>query len=828
MTETTLNVSNKIVLPSELRSMKYRTNNIVNHVELQTLEKAFVKIPATSKDANSITWNIPSISGGYMTRDLEFEIPLTWTASFKPTAPSYTPGPTFVENLGGDLALGAQLSPGDTIFTFGLGSNVRPFLKEMNCLDQFPLSKIFRNRTYQFNNSSVTLKEDLSPAQIDAMVAQMNMDKMRNAGLEVFADANSHFNTYSEATGGLLLPQNYTNDGTSGVNVIEDFAIWGSNGDPGSIVSAGTLNSDLMGEITKILNISAFRVGKDEKEDTWFSKRNAARNIISSTATPTTTPNGTTWGPSNIAGYGSNPVLFKGGLPNKRGQAYGILSACAYYSPSVISIVFNTTVREQLVSQYFDHEYNFEEFAWNKLIPLSSLNMKFIFDRDYMNGALLKIGDNLAAYDSFSISSQVTLGSQSECYFISKQCKVPLALQPRESYKVLFYDQVKPQSAVSATRSPAGRKYTATMYYANLSQVGEYLMISMPIDRSAWITTLGETSTYQLPTVFNLPISDLQITFNSDSGLCTYDMDWFRLQQLTLQNLQNDEELKNLIVGKSEKAVGKYFPTTWDIDCTALISQGDDAMAANNQIKAGFLANGLTGQNYRTSYSGVSNSSFYILKLGSQLRLPDGYTPSQLVNHNITIKATCDLDSSLFKNVSGCVNDNYALGVFENQISASLDVTHFVKKVYSLSGSAMQNLYIHDILLSSSEFIELRTSYESSFASEERSEEPFGSDMMIGGAGIGRRLYDTFKSALPVLRTITKPLIKPASSLVKAAVPGWSHPVIDFAANALGSGQTVRGGSAMDPHEISAGVKRGRKSGSSTSAKDWDKYLQTL
>ena len=272
MTETTLNVSNKIVLPPELRSMKYRTNNIVNHVELQTLEKAFVKIPATSKDSNSITWNIPSISGGYMTRDLEFEIPLTWTASFKPTAPSYVAGASFESLVGPDLAYGDDLVPGDTIFTLGLGSNVRPFLKEMNCLDQFPLSKIFRNRTYQFNNSSVTLKEDLTPAQIDAMVAQMNMDKMRNAGLEVFADANSHFNTYSEATGGLLLPQNYTFNGTTGLNITEDFAIWGSNGNPGSIASAGVLNNSIISAMNKVLNISAFRVGKDEKEDNWFSK----------------------------------------------------------------------------------------------------------------------------------------------------------------------------------------------------------------------------------------------------------------------------------------------------------------------------------------------------------------------------------------------------------------------------------------------------------------------------------------------------------------------------------------------------------------------------
>lgn len=827
MTETTLNVSNKIVLPPELHSMKYRTNNIVNHVELQTLEKAFVKIPATSKDSNSITWNIPSISGGYMTRDLEFEIPLTWTASFKPTAPSFVAGASFEQNVGPDLAYGDNLVSGDTIFTLGLGSNVRPFLKEMNCLDQFPLSKIFRNRTYQFNNSSVTLKEDLTPAQIDAMVAQMNMDKMRNAGLEVFADANSHFNTYSEATGGLLLPQNYTSNGTTGLNITEDFAIWGPDGNPGSITSAGVLNNSVISAINKVLNISAFRVGKDEKEDTWFSKRNSARNIVSSSAVAPTIA-GVTWGPSNIAGYGSNPVLYKSNLPNNRGPAYGTLSACAYYSTSVISIVFNTTVREQLVSQYFDHEYNFEEFAWNKLIPLSSMNMKFIFDRDYMNGALLKIGDNLSAYDSFAISSQVTLGNQSECYFISKQCKVPLALQPRESYKVLFYDQVKPQSAVAATRNPAGRKYSATMYYANLSQVGEYLMISMPIDRSAWITSLGETSTYQLPTVFNLPITDLQITFNSDSGLCTYDMDWFRLQQLTLQNLQNDEELKNLTVGKSEKAVGKFFPTVWDIDCTATISSGDNAMAVVDQIKEGLLNAGLTGQNYRTSYSGVSNSSFYILKLGSQLRLPDGYTPSQLVNHNITIKATCDLDSTLFKNVAGCINDNYALGVFESQIVASLDVVHFVKKVYSLSGSAMQNLYIHDIMLSSSEFIELRTAYESAFASEERTEEPFGADMMIGGAGIGRRIYNTFKAALPHIRTLAKPLVKPAASLAKTVAPGWSHPLIDVASNALtASGQTVRGGSAMDPHEVSAG-RRGRKSGSSTNAKDWNNYLQSL
>mgnify|MGYP001573841528 CR=1 FL=1 len=65
-------------------------------------------------------------------------------------------------------------------------------------------------REYILNNSSTVLKENFLPEQIDVMVAQLNFDKLRNAGLRVFADANSHFNVLAHTTGGYLAPYTYT------------------------------------------------------------------------------------------------------------------------------------------------------------------------------------------------------------------------------------------------------------------------------------------------------------------------------------------------------------------------------------------------------------------------------------------------------------------------------------------------------------------------------------------------------------------------------------------------------------------------------------------
>lgn len=814
MTELKLNVEHDIVLPPALSSQIYNTNTVMNHIELQTLEKGFQKVPATSKDNNSLTFNLPSISGGSMYRELEFEIPLEWSITYEPIVPV---GYALKDSVGvGPATWGA----GVELISGTLGSSVRPFLSQLNCLDQFPLSKILRNRTYRFNNSSVSLREDLSPEQIDLLVAQMNLNKMANDGLEVFADANSHFDTLDLSTGGILLPDLIVaNASTAPTTIVgtrasnQGFNLYRYRGaDASEIVITGGIG-DICSKIFDTLRL-------DEKCVSWMEKRNTARNIFNQSVTYENLANGATGGKAQ--GYGSNTV------PQKTMENGYSLNVAYYKTGSTTTVYFKATLRECCISQYFDHPYNFNEFSWNMLIPLSTLDMRFSFDTKYLEESVLKIGDSPQHFTSYSVTIP-KIGNQNECFFILKQCKVPLPLQTRDAYKVLFYDQIKPQTAKDATVE--NNVISAEMQYANLSQIGEYLYIYMPINKSEFLKNnvdsyvAGKSRVYQLPSIFNLPITKTAITVNSDTGLATYDMDMFRLQQLTLKNLQDDEKLRNVIVGESCPISSKKTASFSGVN-------GAAALTTNAQFETGIIGNlaqRFPTNKYQKMGNGISNSSFFILKMGTDIRLPDSYCPSQIVNYNLTVKAVCDLNSPYLRPYGDQYNDVKSMieSAGNSKVKAQLEVVHLVKKIYTLSGTANQSLYVHDVMVTGENYYNLRNKYESTFDTEVRDDMPFSSDAMIGGSFLSN-LRDKASKALSWLTPKIKSALKTGRQVVNFAKENVDqdnalNKYIEMADKGL---KITGNGNAMNPHVISAGAKKkGKPSGSSKGEVNWRQYL---
>jgi hypothetical protein len=439
MTNSNLKINYEMVLPPQLESAKYSTETVTNLISLQTLEKAFVRYPATSGDDSQITFNLPSINGSAMVRELELEVPIDFTITFTGIAPQ---GPTLASTATGIPVNG-------TVATFTYGSSPRPFLNELCCLDTFPLSKIFNNRSYTINNSSTIVKEDFTAEQIDIMSAQLDLEKCENAGMCLFADANTHFRTLDAETGGNMLPLEWT-DNVSTYNTVDLWLDALSGLAPALSIRAPSY----------VLNpVCRYAAGVC---DSWQAKRNSARNIVSSSVLFGGVTSGT-----NVYGFGSNLVPNSNTSPN--------LINMAYYGNDMVC-TFRYVVREQILSQFWDHQDSFNKFSWNKLLPVSSLNIKLDINSKYMREALLKIGDNvseiLANGGTYTVSVP-TVGDYSNCYLYARQMKIPLALLPRESYKILYYEQTKPQASKPVKYNGAG-SFEAEMTYANLSQVPEY------------------------------------------------------------------------------------------------------------------------------------------------------------------------------------------------------------------------------------------------------------------------------------------------------------------------------------------------------------------
>ena len=811
MTETTLKVDHEMILPEDLKYTKYQTSTVKNLIELQTLEKGYNKYPASSMDSTSITWNLPSISGGSMIRELEVEIPLTHYITYRGVHPALS---VFPAEPGGFPIVDQA-----DVVTIQTGSSPRPFMNEINCLDLFPLSKLFGSREYTINNSSTILKEEFRPEQIDAMVAQMDLQKVMNMGVCPFADANAHFEPLCYSSGGQLQPLfSATFDPT-----IEETSFTDVFGGPGAVALQLALNAP---------NRSAEGIASIG-EHKWYGERNTARNIQAWSITLTDIPAGS---PGSLqltispgCGFNVVPTILTSG------------SRAVYYVGSTESMtyVFNIVVREQLVSQYWDHQCNYNEHSWNKIIPISSLNVKFNINTQYLQQSLLKIGDNVAGAENEGGAYSVpvpTITSQANSFLIVRQQKIPLAVLPRESYKVLYYDQTRPQASKELQRNGVNttRIFSAEMTYSNLAQVPEYLMIYLPIDKTSFISSSYQirslSNAYQLPSTFNLPITQLTLTMNSDTGLASYGLDMFQLQQFTMENLQNDEKLRDLIVGKSSirsGAVDSKFTIT--NQSGASLTNGEQANSYVNKVawnSAGSPYNGTKG-------NGVSNSSFYILKLGTQLRMPEGYCPSMIVNYNLTVRAECDVNSSVLRPNS---DKYFDLQVFKdmstsefNACRASLEVVHFNKRIFTLSGEALQNIYVHNVQITSAEFGAVRNQFTANFDKMER-DSVYDTRMMIGGTFL-TKLRDKASQAFNFLKPKVDSALKTGREAVdfaKRAVKDDSslRKYVDMADAGLGMAGYGRG---EDPHTVSAGAKLPRrKPASKKESVDWRKYLDQM
>lgn len=801
--ETTLRVAHEMVLSEDLKYTKYNTDSAKNLIEIQTLEKSFVRYSASSLDSSSITWNLPSISGGAITRELEIEIPINFTITFRGVEP--------------DVAIGGlDVNVGQAMLDIVHGTSPRPFMTEMNCLDMFPLSKIFNSREYTINNSSTILKEDFTPEQIDVMIAQGDMTKIHNAGVQPFADANAHFSSLADTFGGLIQPISWYDSANA-------------NNSVSTIIQAlGAQDGTTAGFSSAIAPYVYFPECVDPSYtcDSWAAKRNRARNIVSSSVVITPV----TGGAINVGvapGCGDNQV------PTREGS--NGVQVALYDNTRDWKCDFTIVVREQLWSQFFDHEYSYNRFQWNRLLPASSLNFKFNINAKYMQEAVLKIGDNITSWlvggATYNISTP-TIGPTNSCVLYVHQAKVPLALLPRQSYKVLYYAQDRPQAKKGLSANAADETFTASMQYANLSQIPEYLLIYLPVNKVAFQSTLPAVSTslYQLPSVMNLPITGLTLTFNQDTGLGTHGLDMYTLQKYTMENLQNLEALRGLVVGEG-CCTYKAVPNNQEVlnntggPLTTQAALNGGIVNSINQVLGSWKGG-------KKSYNGISNSSFVMLKLGSQIRLPEGYAPGMIVNYNLEVTTTCDLRNAQLKRAYGdMANDvanlkSYVAALTSNTIPGELDVVHFNKRIFTLSGDAMQNLYVHNVQITSAEFLALRNQFQSNFATMSK-DDVFDSRMMIGG-GMFSNIKD---KAVSVLNSIA-PRIRQAVELAKKVAPEGStaRRYVDYADEALGMvGKGSYHGGMEDPHAVE-GAARGRKPApkAKVSKTDWRKYLADL
>jgi hypothetical protein len=783
MTETTLKIENIMDLCPDLRYTKYNTEVVKNIVEMQTLEKSYKPYNASSKDASSVTWNLTSLSGGHILRELELEIPLKFSITYRGIGPSFA---MYQANPVTGIPIGGVVS------TIVLGTTPRPFITELNCLDSSPLSKMFGTREYTINSASTVLKENYSSEQICIMESQLDMVKCENSGLCMFLDSNSHFRTLNYATGGMALQYD-------ALSTFIDQTIT-PNADyrkTRSLIPTYYLNP-----------VCKFAAGIC---DSWQSKRNSARNIVKSTMTARLTSNGTNVPTSIKDGYGSNQ------MPTGD-EAFS----------NDVTFDFEIVVREQLLSNYWMNDLAYDKFGYNRLMPCSSLNVKFGINTKYMKESILKISDNVASMLTGFATSQgkyivsvPTIGDTKDCKLYISQCKVPIALLPNDAYKVLYYSQTRPSAAepVVYTESFGVKKWAADMKYNNLSRIPDYLIIYMPIDKASLRSNLPSVAAnsiaYQLPSMLNAPISQLNITFGQDTNIATYSLDRYKLEQFTLENIQNNEKLQSLIVGERKDVQIGYNNVGFEYTNTTAAPLNSETLIDNflvNSYKSTFGSNSLSKNCSKTN--GISNSSFYILNTTTQLRLPDGYTAEMIVAHNLEVSAEFNALSPVFRQQKDAINDigEFAEnGTVENtNIKMSLEVIHVNKQLFTISGQANQEIYIHDIQIQASEYLAIRNEYQASFSKLSK-DDIFTANAMIGGGFMSNLKRKTGAAYKWLSKRIEK-----KGGEDKEEDPSKFGDTTD-------DGFAPKGGSYGNPHAIEAG-KKGRKAPAKSTA-DWRSYM---
>jgi hypothetical protein len=810
-----LKIQQEMELPRSLKYTEFETSTIINKNEAQLEEMAYRSQKATSGNSSSIEWNLTSISGSSIKRKLEHVIPVDFSIQFKGITPA-----VFLKET--------SASVNNVLLGLVFGSSPMPFNTLQNTFDQGVLSKIFREREYIINNSSTILQERFEPYQIDVMIAQACIKKMENDGLEPFAAANTHFSTFASDCGGCFMPINWY-DGTTAYS--QQLL---SN-------SLGVIDATAQSLYDKIMSNTRTRYAS-AIANSWQSRRNAARNIVDFQITEIT--NDATGNPiltTNIASaFGDQEVPY-----SALSSAYNSLDVYKKQSVFIPSdsftVKFTVTFREELWSNFFYNDYQEDQLVWNELLPASALSVKYTVNQDYLNNGFLQIGDSvrnlLLGTPNFGTSApaqlgvykivNVSIGDYTKCYLNLFQQKIPVHFQDRkQAYKCLFYDQVRSQGAKDISLD--GNVFSATQDYSNLSQMGDYILITLPINKGNYLKAMYTSGAVPpqscLPSTFNLPITDLVMSFGNEVALGTYGLDQYQLQKMTYDNLQELKELKDVVVGKSKSMV-KETNTWGSIIAYKTAANGGDI---TNQI--GEIAGlGLQTVDNITQSSGVSNSQFVLLKLGKDVRLPYGMTAGMVLTFNLSITVSCDLNK--IKAPLGHYDDVKVLreiaSVPQTATLAQLDVVFYQKRLWTLSGPQYGTTYVHNIIISSGEYIAILTKFKEGFSSMVR-DDIYDARMMLGGSVMGR-----VKQGLDWLKPRVKKAVEIAQKGAQLAshIPGsvgatasLVNKGLDVANNFLGSGDREN---MVYAGAMSNEVMAGRQSNSVTAGRKGKAAPQT-
>lgn len=811
-----LRIRQELELPDSLKYTKYSTDVIANKSEIQLEEMAYVSYPASTLDSSSISFNLPSISGGSIKRTLEHEIPFNVQFLFQGLPP--------------DLVLNSAAAAGAVAYELTLGSSPIPFNTHHNTIDQFPLSKVFGTRQYTINNASTVLQEKFLPHTIDALAAMLDIRKMENDNLAPFAACNGHFRQLSYTCGGALLPVSWLSRSAANQSITQ--IVDGLRSLPSSFLTV----YDMLARETSLKTRFA-----SESASTWQATRNRGRNIVSikvNSVKSSVSPN---------APFALSTVAR--GFNNIQVPVIATTAPAAYqttYDANSYIVDVTIVVREQMLSNFWYNDYQHDNLIFNQLLPASALTVKYDFNNDYLQNAFLQIGDNVrnmlvgipasatianVAQSCIYSITKIAIEDQTACKLNIFQQKVPVHFQDKNAYKLMFYDQIQSQgskpmtfSTNNTTMTMAGKPneldgvYTATQNYANLSQIPEYIQITLPVNRQNFNAALFNNQvippTCTLPSILNLPIDRLTLTFGNETSLATYGLDRYQLEKFTIQNLQEFEYGKDIIVGKSVPVIEelKLYSSVVN-DGGAPLNEGSAGLA---ELVAKDSAFGTQQRDHISPSSGISNGSFYLLKIGQQIRLPANMCPSMIVTYNLDITATCD--TSKFLKQSGYYDDMEAVRQVNQNISAlsppptiaSLDTQFFVRRIMTLSGQAFGTLYVHNVLISSGEYIDLLNSFKSNFA-KLAADDSFDTRMMVGGSWFNR-----VKKAVSWLA----PRVKDVANAVSKGA--------DWASQNVGSGYAehqVVGGAMMTPNDVIAGRKPRGKVAAAPASVNWRQLL---
>jgi len=187
----------------------------------------------------------------------------------------------------------------------------------------------------------------------------------------------------------------------------------------------------------------------------------------------------------------------------------------------------------------------------------------------------------------------------------------------------------------------------------------------------------------------------------------------------------------------------------------------------------------------------------------------------------MTVEVRCNLsklplsfgvwdDVSPLRDVAALTNPN------ANGVIAQLDTVFYQKRLWTLSGPQYGTTYVHNIILSSGEYIDMLNKFKEGFKNSVKND-VFDNRMMIGGG-----MMDKVRSAVDWLKPRVKSAVDVASKVADVAAP--FHPFASTASNvlkgvsgALGSGHAesvpnaVVGGMMDMDNTVSGGRSRGRR-----------------